>query len=504
VTARATHHVSPVRATRLLPWCGGALTTLAVLFATAPRGPGLTPDGMSYLAAAQSFSHGGRLREPFAPWSSPDSTSRLADYPAGFSIALAVPMALGMSPPQAARWLEALSLGLTVGFAVHLLGALAGAWGAVAGCCLLFLMPALADISLLVVSEPLFLLIMVACLATMVRHPDRPLVAGSLAAAGNLVRYAGTFLVAGVVIWSAVQPGSWQRRTVRAGVAAVPGLLLHAFWRLVGIDPGGGLTSSAYGGVGEALGEGWRTGLAWLAPGLAGAAQTAVTLGLLAGLVALLWMGYRRGAGEARRLYQVCGVLAVLYVGTVGFARLYVIPDIPFDSRILSPFFLTASLAAATAVGAVGAVAQGARARAAVTALAVTAWCVLAGVRDVQVVRRARAMGLDYETAEWQESPVADWLRGPGRALTLYTTDPAGIWFINGRPSRLLPDTLDADSVSAFRRQFESRPSALVAFDVPFSEMAPADSIVAALKLRAVARFGHGVVWETPHPAWQR
>lgn len=486
-------------ATRFLPWCGGALTTLAVLFATAPRGPGLTPDGMSYLAAAQSFAHGGPLREPFASWSSPDSTSRLVDYPAGFSVALAAPVALGISPPQAARWLEALSLGLTLGLAVHLLGTLAGTGGAVAGCGLLFLMPALTDISLLVVSEPLFFLIMVACLTTMVRHPDRPLVAGSLAAAGNLVRYAGTFLVAGAVIWSALQPGSWQRRAVRASVAAAPGLLLHALWRLVGIDPGGGLTSSAYGGVGDALREGWNTGLTWLAPGLAGAAQTAVTLVLLAGLVVLLGIGYRRSAAEARRLCHVCGVLAVLYVGTVGFARLYVIPDIPFDSRILSPFFLIASLAIALAVPAV---ARSVRLRV-LTTVAVTGWCVLAAVRDVQVVRHARVSGLDYETAEWQESPVADWLRGPGRALTLYTTDPAGIWFINGRPSRLLPDTLDADSVQAFRTQFESRPSALVAFDAPFSEMAPADSIVAALRLSSVVRFAHGVVWESPHPAWQ-
>ncbi|HEX4560581.1 MAG TPA: hypothetical protein VH113_02005, partial [Gemmatimonadales bacterium] len=453
-----------MRATRLIPWCGGALTTLAVLYATAPRGPGLTPDGMSYLAAAQSLAQGGRLREPFAPWSSPDSTSTFTDYPQGYPVALAVPIAAGVTAPQSARWVNALCTGLAVGLALHLLGTLSGVWGAIAAFFLLFLMPALTDISLLVVSEPLFFLILVASVATMVRHPDRPLRAGLLAAAGNLVRYAGTFLVAGAVIWNAVQPGSWRRRISQAVWAGAPGLFLHALWRLVGIDPGGGLTSSAYGGLGQAIREGWKTGLAWLAPGLTGTAQTVLTLALLAGLVVLLWAGFSRSAGEARRLYQVCGVLAVLYVGTVGFARLYVIPDIPFDSRILSPVFLVASLATAAAVAAVGA-----RARPAVVAALVLTgwgWSALAGVRDVQVVGRARALGLDYETAEWQESPVADWLRGPGRVLTLYTNDPAGIWFVNGRPSRLLPDTLDADSVQAFQRQFQSRPSALVAFDV--------------------------------------
>src|ERR1700757_941643 len=127
---------------RAFSWCGGILTTLVMLFATAPRGPGLTPDGMSYLAAAQSLAHGGSLREPFAPWSSPDSTSPLTDYPAGYSIVLAAPITLGASPPQAARWVEALSAGLAIGLAVHLLGALAGTWGAAVGFGLLFLMPA--------------------------------------------------------------------------------------------------------------------------------------------------------------------------------------------------------------------------------------------------------------------------------------------------------------------------------------------------------------------------
>lgn len=475
---------------RAFPWCGGVLTTLAVLFATAPRGPGLTPDGMSYLAAGQSLAHGGPLREPFAPWSTPDSTSPLADYPAGYSIVLAVPMAVGAPPPQAARWVDALSAGVAIGLAVHLLGSLAGAWSAALGFGLLFLMPALTDVSLLVLSEPLFFVIVVATITTMARHPECPLVSGLLAATGNLVRYAGAFLVAGVAIWSGLQPGPWRRRITRVVVSSAPGMLLHLAWRFVGIDPGGGLNATAYAGVSGAMREGWTTGLAWLAPGLTGVEQTIVGLVLLIGLVILLWGGYRRGSREVRRLYQVCGILAMLYVGTVGFARLYVIPDIPFDSRILSPFFLIASLVTAAAFGThlrrwpAGAVVAG--------------WCALAAIRDVQVVRHARAAGLDYETAEWQESPVADWMRGPGRRVTLYTNDPAGIWFINGRPSRLLPDTLDPDSVKAFRAQFEARPSALVAFDAPFAEMAPADSIVVALGLKPVARFPHGTVWMRP------
>jgi hypothetical protein len=156
--------------------------------------------------------------------------------------------------------------------------------------------------------------------------------------------------------------------------------------------------------------------------------------------------------------------------------------------------FFILTVAAAAGVGRPG---PGRRFQAAAAAL-VVAWSALAATRDARVIGSARRWGLSYETAEWQGSPVADWLRGPGRERALYTTDPAGIWYLTGRPSRLLPDTLDADSRRAFRARFESRPSALVAFDLPFDVMAPADSVVQALALVPVARFAHGLVWITP------
>ena len=485
-----------MHASRLIPWAGGALTTLGVLLATAPRGPGLTPDGMSYLAAAQSLVRTGSLREPFARWSAPDSTSPLADYPAGFSLVLAVPVALGAPAPQAARWVEALSAGVAVGVAAALLGDVAGTAAAAFGAALLLLLPALTDVSLLVLSEPLFLLILAAVTSEMVRHPDRPSVAGLLAGAGNLVRYAGAFLVAGVTIWSVLQSGSWRQRIGRAAVAALPGAALHLYWRVAGIDPGGGLASSAYGGVAQALREGWSTGLSWLVPGASGAPALVSGVVLLLLLAVVWWRALRTAGDEIRRLLLASALLAVLYCGTVGFARLYVIPDVPFDSRILLPLFFTLSVVAAAGVG-VGMPAWGRRFQA-VAVAATLGWCGLAVARDARVIGNARRWGLDYETTEWQASPLAEWLRGPGRGRALYTTDPAGIWYLTGRPSRLLPDTLDPDSVHAFRLRFESRPSALVAFDVPFDVMAPADSVVRALALTPVARFAHGVVWVKP------
>ena len=130
--------------------------------------------------------------------------------------------------------------------------------------------------------------------------------------------------------------------------------------------------------------------------------------------------------------------------------------------------------------------------------LVVAMWGVMAVTRDVREIHRTRTGGVEYETPEWQESEVAAWLRGPGQGMVLYTNDPAGIWFTAGRPSRLLPQSGAADSISAFRARFAAQPSALVAFEKTFAlESVEADSLAADLHLIPVATFKHGVVWMT-------
>jgi len=442
---------------------------------------------MSYLGAAQSLVTSGTLREPFADWNASDSTSPLSDYPAGFSLALALPVAAGIPPAQAARWVEALGLAGAVGIAVGLLQAVAGAEAALAGTALLLLMPALTDLSLWILSEPLFLLAVAATLAVMVRHPGRPGRAGVLAAVANLVRYAGVFLVAGAGVWAVAQPAPPRERAWRGLQAVLPGALLHLYWVMTGISPGGGVTTSPFGGLGSALREGWTTGLDWLVPGVAGWLAGVFGAGLIAALAWTAWQVARRGSVERRRLVLVAAGLSAIYAGTVGFARLFVIPDVPFDTRILSPlFFLLALCVAAVVPRRLGAV------------VALVVWCVMAARRDLGTVRSAWAGGLGYEAAEWQESPVAGWLRGAGRSRALYTSDPAGVWYLAGRPSRLLPATLEPDSVRAFGSRFAAAPSALIAFDENFAGSVSGDSLALALHLVPVARFAHGTVWVAP------
>jgi len=483
-----------MRVGRWLPWSAGLVALVGALIVTAPRGPAESPDGMSYLAAAQSLISQGTLREPFADWNAPDSTSLLADYPAGFSLILAAPLALGVPPVPAARWVEAAGIGGAVGVIVALLEAVAGVEAALAGFALLFLMPALTDLSLWILSEPLFLFVVAATLAEMIRHPERPGRAGVLAAAANLVRYAGVFLVAGAGLWAAAQPGGRRVRVLRGLRAVLPGALLHLYWAVVGIVPGGGIVASPFGGVGAALREGWETGLGWLFPGVTGSVERVAGAVLL---VALGWAAWRavKARAELRPMLVVTGGLSVLYAGTVGFARVFVIPDVPFDTRILAPLFFILTVPAAAGAGIVWKSRRALRPAVVATGLV---WCALAARRDIGTVGQAWAGGLSYEGDDWQRSPVADWLRQAGRGRALYTTDPAGVWYLTGRASRLLPATLAPDSVALFRARFASSPSALVALDANFAGLASGDSLAAALGLVPAARFDHGTVWVTP------
>lgn len=437
---------------------------------------------MSYLGAAASLVHQGSLREPFAPWNAADSTTRLADYPAGFPLVLAPAIAAGVSGPRAARWVEALSAGAAVGVAAALIGAASGEIGALLTVVLLASMPGLVDVSFMVVSEPLFLLLLSLTIAGMVRRPERPALSGLAAAGANLVRYAGVFLVAGAGIWHALQPGSWGSRVRRFAVALLPGALLHLYWRLEGIVPGGGVSAGVYSGWPVALRAAWNTGTSWLAPGLQGWAATAVTIVLL-GLMVAAW--FRGG-----QVVAAAGLLALLYAGTLVFTKTFVIADLPLDSRMLLPLCFLLALGTAAVLGE-----WSGRVRVVAT-LVVVVWGILAAARDIGEIQHTHAVGVEYETAEWQASAVAAWLRGPGQGMALFTNDPAGVWFTAGRPSRLLPHSGAPDSVRAFGTRFLAQPSALVAFEETFVlESASPDSLAAALHLKPVATFPHGVVW---------
>lgn len=467
---------------------------IAVLWITRPPGPGLDPDAMSYLGAAESFASDGTLRVPAASWNEPDGWSPLAHFPAGFSLLLAGPIALGADPVQAARGVEALAAAATAGLAVWLAAGAAGPLaGALAGV-LLLVTPALALDHLRVLSEPLFLALLAWTLFLMVRRPDRPLGYGMIAALAAGVRYAGVALGGAAALWALSRPAPLRRRLWSAVLAGAPAALVQVAWTLrADVEAAHLRTFGLKSDLGPTFREGWDTLSGWLAPGLGPPAlRTAVALVAMVSLAALLAFAGRR----VRPFLAPTGLLAGCYVALVVFSRLFADAGIPLDDRLLSPLFLLATVAVAVAV--VSLWRETRRGAGPLAAVVLAAWVTASAWRTAATVHGAREGGWGYASADWRASDVVRWLRTEGAGHAIFSDDPADVWFATGRRSWMLPATADADSAAAFGAVLRRRNGVLVGFANPLEPMAAPALLAARLSLPLLGRFEGAVVWGPP------
>ena len=483
-----------------------------VLTVTDPPGPGLDPDAMSYMGAAQSLVARGTYRIPSAPWASADSTSPLAHFPPGYPTALAIPVALGMEPPQAARLIDALAAAVTVTTLVLVVTAattpVAGALLGVA----LIVTPAMATVHLSVLSEPLFLALLALTLAAMVYAPDQPLRAGITAALGAMVRYAGASLVGAVVLWAFARRAPLRERVRRAAIATAPALLLEGAWVVRTRIAAGGAHAirrfALYGGLGPTLVGGGATLRDWLVPetdpewplphrGLIAlaAAMVLVTLLILGTNAARAEArtGNRDQGGRAWRVLRACGLLVACYLAMVAVSRLIADPAIPLDERILAPFLLLSTTALALAIACWWR-ASSSRVVPGAVAVALLGWC----LSSMSVTRNdasfALGYGSDFAGEQWRLSPVLDWARTNGAKHPLYTNWPAAVYFHLHRASYTLPRRDERDSLAAFADAVRRRDGRVLIFDAPNADDIVADSLIALRGLHVVAKLDDGVV----------
>jgi hypothetical protein len=475
----------------LLPFAFAGAAFVAVLWITRPPGPGLDPDAMSYLGAAESFAEQGTLRIPAGTWDSPDGTEALGHFPPGFSLVLAGPVALGADPVQAARTIEAASAAVTAGLVAWLALGAGGPVAAVLAGTLLVFTPGLALDHLRVLSEPLFIALAVLTLLLMLRFPGRPLVAGVVAALAGAVRYAGVSLAGAAALWALSRPGTLRRRIGSAALALLPTAVVQIAWTLrAHAESAKVRTFGLKSGFGPTFHEGWDTLTGWLAPGVAPALlRGAVALAVLSVVAVAVW----RSARRERAFFAATGLAAVCYAGLVLLSRLFADERIPLDERLLSPLALFVALGVAVAAGLLW---RGARPAArGAGALAVAAWLAASAWRTGVTVYEAREGGWGYAAESWRQSALVRWLRSDGAAYALFSDNPANVWFATGRRSWKLPETADADSAAVLGAALRRRHGVMVGFTNPLETMARPGELAARLGLREQARFDDGVVW---------
>jgi 4-amino-4-deoxy-L-arabinose transferase-like glycosyltransferase len=459
---------------------------------------------MSYLGAAVSVAHGDGLQVPIAPWNAADSTIHLKAFPPGYSLLLSIPIRLGVEPEMAGRLVQALASSVTVTIVATLAMELAGPIAALLLALLMILTPALIEDHLSILSEPLYLMLVVVFLLALVRRGENPLLYGTVAALGVMTRYLGGSLAAAAVLWSLLQGTNGRDRLIRAVKAALPTLIVLALWVFdarggPGRPPASSLAADFH--LGDALEELRDALLYWLGPN-AESVGANLALAIGSGLCGL-WLFHRAARQlEWRRwrtdalpaLWLASGLIITCHVGVLLFSRIFVGHEIPFDGRLLSAVILiTELLFVVTVAGCWPTWRWPAR--------LVVLGLLLGWVNGAVAWARERATdahdnGWDYNGLDFQQSPTVAWVRG-AEGRTLFTNHPVPLWFHAGRVARDLPQSAEPDTVAAFVRSLDRRHGAVVIFaDTTWEPGVPIDSLVSAAGLRVVARFEDGAVYD--------
>ena len=452
---------------------------------------------------------------PSSGWAASDTTEPLAHFPPGFSTAIAAPVALGLPPIQSARLIVALSAFASAAIIYLLIASATSPLAAALAAAAAIVTPALVSVHLAVLSEPLFLVTVLATLAAMTatslaaspitatpRSSAVPaLLTGLAAAAAASVRYVGVAFVAAAVLWTLAQRGPWSRRLRDAALAGVPATIVLGLWIVRSTRAAGkqGIRKfGSYGRLGYSLREALDTLTRWLAPHVSAAPWRALAaVAAVLATVAIAIGGMRvihRRADPAGRMLAAIGVLAMAYAGILVMSRLFADPNIPFDDRILAPLILLIELAVAIAAwGWWHASAGRWTRRAAAAGLAV--WLVGSVSVSRGLVSDALTDGDDFAATQWRYSPTVAWVRANAPHTPLFTNWPVALYFHAGRGSHILPAGLDPLTLRRFAARVSRAGGIIVGFDTPSVECAPPDSIASRLRLRPLARLADGTIW---------
>lgn len=227
------------------------LPTATVLLASR-RGPGISPDSITYVVAARSFAESGTL------WTLKDEPLTL--FPPGYPLLLGAFQWAGIDAVDAAVALNAGLVALTV-LLTHLLGrvALGSSAPALVAAALVAVGGTTVQVYAMLWSEPLFAVLSLVVLWLLTRACVRRgisawqvLLVGALVSMATLVRYVGVTLIPVAVLGVAVAVGGSRRNRlaalcILAGVSAGAGLAVAVVRNLAaGVDPFGDRSSSGF------------------------------------------------------------------------------------------------------------------------------------------------------------------------------------------------------------------------------------------------------------------
>jgi hypothetical protein len=431
-----------------------------LIIASTQGDPGVTVDSGSYLAVADGIRTGHGPTSPVMHYGEPypahiDIGERtvVTHFPPLYpAVIAAFGGVTGLDSLQAARWLGALTMAITVAWVTILVGrrtqsiglALLGGGMAMA--------TDLVRVNSMVWSEGIFGLAVIATIVQAERYLRCPTAARrwsliALAATGPLIRFMGLALPVGVALIVVVLGAGSLRRRCRdavlvAGLALVP---IGAWTAVAGIGRGSG-SLRWHPPPAEAVLAGFRAIGQWAGLGDGGAQVAGVLVIAAAAGVGLTWSRQvhrsSTGADPAGRFatpddMRTLGAAGLLIAGTMVvllvLARLLVDALIPFGSRMLAPLHLVAAIVVPLAVSRLP---RPSRHLAVALGLTVVVAGLVGAGRDAA---RFSESNSSYTGRRWERSPTMAAVRSFPRGTVVATNAPDAVWLHTGRAPLMLP-----------------------------------------------------------------
>jgi len=459
---------------------GIGLAAAAVVLIATPWGLGQGGDSYYYVSGARSITAGEGFARPAA-----DGTVRpITHFPPLYSLVLAGAGAAGLDVMSAGRAFHAVLFGangLLLGWLVW--RGTRSLWLAAAGSLLFSTSPAMISVHSWLLSEALFLFLVLASAAWMAQALEtgrRPalIAAGIAAGLAALTRYAGLALVLSHVVVLLWRPG--RRRWVDAGITIGLGSFGWLVWAARNAWVAGSLTNrglSLHLPEAERLTEAVTTVARWLLPGrlpLGLGATAVLALAVIVLVAAARRLISRRAAApdRAEALLTVSMTFVCVYAFMLAASLSFADASTPLDDRILSPLFVFGLVVLLTVLEPL------ARRDGLPRGLAMAAiggMAILMLLRGGSKVIQLRQDGQGYTSRAWRESAVVDWVAELDAATAIYSNELDALYLLTGRQAYQVPIRWDPvreaerddypEQLTTMRGDILTRGAVLVLFD---------------------------------------
>ncbi len=442
----------------------------ALILMNTPWGVAVGYDSVFYISSARNLLEGLGLS-----WSTVVGEAKpLIHYPPLFPAALAGMGGLGFDFVAAAKWIAALSFGgsltligwLTFRSTHSVIPALASAGIALVS-------PILIDVHLAAMSEPVFLLLLLAALGALAKSLDRSsagwlVAAALLAGLAGLARYVGPAIVGAGALVLLLADGSWRRKLGSVALYGGLSLLMLSGWSLRNYLLSGTISNRVlrYHPITYENRELAKESItSWfISPPFDAETARTVALGsiVLVG-VFLLIFGARfllksRPGAYRFGFYLTLSLLSFSFTyGLLLYVSLtYLDASTRLNNRILSPLYLSGILLAFVAFPSIWRLAKRSRVLlllfAALWLTAATAYA----LRSWETLSEMRSSGQGFTSRAWQASETVRLVQSMDSDVLLYSNEAFPLHFLTGKSAYGVPEEVDPVRSEA-RSDFESQ-----------------------------------------------